>query len=82
MSGGGRLLTIIRFRSPVLGLGLREKVVGVEESGGVGPRGKVFGLGLPIMEEIMSEGLGLATGFTEDVGEEDESWRGWELSVD
>jgi hypothetical protein len=78
MSAGARLFIIpICFLSPP-GLGLREKVVGVEDLGGVGARGEVFGLGLDIMEEIISEGLGLGAGLDEEAagGGEDGPWRG------
>ena len=78
MSGGGRLLTTILARSPWLGLGLREKAVGMLERGGVGACCVGLGLRFDIMADIMSEGLGLGVGLEEeaDDGEEDRPWRG------
>ena len=45
---------------------------------GDGTRGEGFGLGLDIIEEIMSEGLSFGVGLGEEVagGDEDGRWRG------
>jgi hypothetical protein len=74
MSAGARLFIIpIGFLSPP-GLGLREKVVGVLDRVGDGARGEGFDLGLDIMEEIMSEGLGFGVGTGEEAA--GGRWRG------